>query len=401
MTKTDKTFLFLQGHPSLFWRKLSVGLETAGYPTRKIHFCLADWAFWWRRGAVNYRWTFRGWKSFLTDYVKREGITDILYYADAQPYHRAARQVARKLGIRAWAVEFGYLRPDWLTLERDGMGPKSHFPKNRDVISALARANSPPDMVPRYSHTFAQEAFGEVMFNLLLAYGRPFYPFHFSDKYYWPAFDYLAWLVELARGPAHQRHASEVVPKILAGPAPFTLVAMQLQSDYQIRAASPYTHLEEYLVEILNSFAVHAPKDRQLLIKIHPLDNGIERWSGRVSRLAANLGVWERVHVVKGGDLGQLIDKATGVICANSTVGLHAIQAGVPCIALAPAIYRLPGLTHQAGLNSFWEQPEAVDREFAETFVRGLSTIQVKGSFFDRTGQHAAIATIVDRLTAT
>ncbi|MEL6679035.1 MAG: capsular biosynthesis protein [Pseudomonadota bacterium] len=401
MTKTDKTFLFLQGHPSLFWRRLSLGLEEAGYATRKVHFCLADWAFWWRRGAVNYRWTFKRWKGFLTDYIEREGITDILYYADAQPYHRAARQVARKMGIRAWAVEFGYLRPDWLTLERDGMGPKSHFPKDPGVISALAKMNAPPDMTQRYSHTFGQEAFGEVLFNLLLAYGRPFYPFHYSDKYYWPAFDYLAWLVELARGPSYQRHAAQVVPKVLGGPAPFTLVAMQLQSDYQIRAASPYTHLEEFLVEILNSFAVHAPKDRRLVIKIHPLDNGIERWAGRVSRLAANLGVSDRVDVIKGGDLGALIEKSTGVICANSTVGLHAIQAGVPCLALAPAIYRLPGLTHQGGLNSFWTAPEPVDTDFAETFVRALVTIQVKGSFFDRAGQTQAIATIVHRLTVT
>lgn len=397
---SPRTILMLQGHPSLFWRRLAAGLEAAGHKVLKVHFCSADWVFWMRPGAVSYRGRFDDWPAWLDGFLARENVTDILYYADRLPYHVAARQTAAARSVKCWAVEFGYLRPDWLTFEPEAMGAGSLFPKSPEAVRALADGVGPPDMAIRFRHSFRREAFWEVTYNLIQAYGRPFYPRYFSDKTYWPAIDYLSWLVELAKSRGYAREAAEVEAWAEGG-ADYTLVAMQLQQDYQIRASSPFAHLETFLDQVIGSFAAHAAPTQHLVFKIHPLDNGLERWPRRIARLADRYQVADRIKVIRGGDLGVLLRASKGVVLVNSTVGLHAIQSGTPVIALGTAIFDMAGLTHQDGLDSFWTGPAPVDQEFAAVFRRALSTIQIKGSFFDSDGQRAAIEEIVRRMGAT
>lgn len=133
-----RRILFLQGPPSTFWRQLCDHFEAAGAATYRINLSMGDWAYWRKPGADNYRGRFSKWASFLRQYLTDRRITDILYYADRLPYHAVAREIGRSLGIRTYAVEFGYLRPDWITLEQGGMGALSHFPNEPDAIRQIA-----------------------------------------------------------------------------------------------------------------------------------------------------------------------------------------------------------------------------------------------------------------------
>ena len=102
----------------------------------------------------------------------------------------------------------------------------------------------------------------------------------------------------------------------------------------------------------------------------------------------------------RDGDLGVLIRNSKGVVLANSTVGLNAVRAGVPTVALGEAVYDIAGITHQGGLDSFWTKPEPVDAKLERQLVRAMAAeIQVRGSFYDKAGQKLAIGEIVDRLT--
>jgi capsular polysaccharide export protein len=394
------TILFLQGHPSRFWSALGDGLDAAGHRVLKINFSLGDRVFWRRKGAVDYRGRMGNWGAWLTDFIRTNGVTDIYYYADRLPYHAEALEISRSLGVRCWAIEFGYLRPDWLTFEPEAMGARSLFPKTREGIAERAERHVLPDLRPRYHHTFSEEAFGEVTFALLSEVGRPAYPFYRSDRYYWPGFDYLAWLVVLAGELRAKRRAGEVEARLMRDNAPYNMVAMQLQQDYQIRASSPYDHLEEFLEEIVSSFAQNAPADRRLLFKMHPLDNGLENWPRRLKRLEKRYGIVGRTDLIRGGDLGNLIRSSQGVIYVNSTVGLHCIMNRKPSIAMGSAVFDIDGLTHQGGIDSFWRDPEPVDGPFLELFLRALMDIQVRGTFYGEEGREAAIAEIVRRMDA-
>lgn len=395
---SPRTVLFLQGPPSGFWRQLADAVEAGGGRVCRVNLCLADRLFWRRPGAVDYRGSLRRWRHWLADHMRREGVTDVVYYADRLPYHRIAAAVARRLGAGAHAVEFGYLRPDWLTLERGGNGAQSHFPADP---AALRRDLPPPDLAERYAHRFVREATGEVLFGLAMAAGRPLYPRYVSDRPVPPVLDYLLWLGKLARQGRVRREAAAVQARLLGQGARFFLVGLQLPVDYQIRHSAWYADQREMVRAVVASFARDADPGDRLLFKAHPLDNGATDWAALARDAAAGTAAEGRVEGIDGGHLATLVAAARGVVVANSTLALHALRAGRPVKALGAAVYAMPGLTDQRPLAAFWRVPAPPDPAVLEAFLATLAAeIQVKGSFYHPEGRRLAAAAMAGRLLA-
>ncbi|MEE3099905.1 MAG: capsular biosynthesis protein [Pseudomonadota bacterium] len=395
--------LFLQGPPTVFWTELAAEFEAQGHAALRVNLSTADRLMWRRPGAMNYRGTLSGWRAWIAETLARERVTDVLYFADRLPYHVVAAEEAERLGIPSHAVEFGYLRPDWLTLERRGMGAFSHIPADPDAIRAIAAAaraaETPQDLEPRHGHSFVREARDELAFNLVNALLCWPYPFFQMDKRYHALTDYIGWIPKLARGRARDRHAAETEARYLSGAAPYHLAALQVEADYQLRDNAPYDSLRQAIDQLVASFARHAGPEQRLLFKLHPLDNGLENWPRAVARAAAAHGVSGRVDHIDGGALDGLIAAAEGVVSVNSTVGLHAIRALRPTLALGAAVYDMAGLTHQGPLARFWTAPEPVDPGLAEDFALALAAAaQVKGPFYEPRGRERAKREIVARI---
>ena len=397
-----KTFLFLQGHHSLFWVRLGDALKAAGHEVRKVRISGQDIVFWPRRGADFYNGSKAKWQGWLEAYMRREGVTDVLYYADRHPWNVDALAAAKAVGARPWTMEFGYLRPDWLTLEPEAMGAFSRFPKDPAAIRALDPGEGPDPMSgeTQFPSTFFDEAQADVgMYASTVAFWWLF-PHYRLDTRFDMFSHYYHWLRTLATEARDERAARKVQAACEAPGADYTLVAMQVPHDYQIRGSSPYDDYRDMIREILESMARASPAGRRLVLKKHPLDQDYIGWKREVAAWVSELGLEGRVDLIRGGDLGAMIDHAKGVIMANSTVGMHCLRRGVPVLTLGEAVYDVPGLTHQEGIDSFWTNPAPVDRPFAAAFLRALAQeIQVKGSFFNRAGQARAIDEVVERLT--
>jgi capsular polysaccharide export protein len=394
-----RTVLFLQGHPSTFASDVAREIEKRGGRALRINFCWADKLFWRAGNAVDYRGTLDDWPEFLRAFISRERVTDVVYYADRLPYHRAAATVARDMGVLTATYEFGYLRPDWITLERGGMSAFSHFPRDPAAIRRIAAAVPEPDLVERYVYTFLDEAVAEVTYNLAAILGRPFYRHYESDKYYHPLLDYLSYIPRLLASRSAKKHANAVVSRLIEQKTAFYLCPMQMQNDYQLRANSAYRHQSEMLEEVIASFAANAPGESHLVFKLHPLDNGIEGWPRIVAELTRTHGVTDRVHLILGSDLKTLITNSRGIVVVNSTVGVHAIRHGRPVKVLGAALYDITGLTFQQPLDDFWRAATPPDPELCKAFVRAMAgTIQVKGNFFTRAGRAIAVPEFATRL---
>jgi capsular polysaccharide export protein len=267
------------------------------------------------------------------------------------------------------------------------------------VIRRIAAAAPPPDLTDRYSHSFGREATNEVVFNLANVFLRPAFPRFNANRHYHPLLDYLSWLPKFAGSMRVAAAAKRVSAEIIGGKWPFHLVALQLQSDYQVRDNSPYSCISEMIEEVVVSFARNAPAAGRLVFKRHPLDNGLERWPARIRRSARRHGVSDRVLFIDGGRLDVMIARSEGVLAINSTVGLHGIRASKPVKILGRAVFDLPGLTHQGPLDGFWRTPEKLDPALARDFITAIAAaIQVKGSFYNPEGRAVAIAEIVHRV---
>src|SRR5690606_28117416 len=115
---------------------------------------------------------------------------------------------------------------------------------------------------------------------------------------------------------------------------PYFLLPLQLDSDWQIRKHSSFRDMGEVLDLALASFKNHAPEATRLVVKVHPMDNGLIDRLAQARTKATLLGIAERVDIIDGGDLDLLLQHASGTVVVNSTVGLSAMRHGCPTIAL-------------------------------------------------------------------
>lgn len=388
--------LFLQSHPSFFARDLGKELRLRGHGVGHIALNPGEWFLWRGMGSVSYRGSLGGWEGWLDRHVQRHAITHLVYFADRHPYHRSAHRVALRHGITPVSYEFGYLRPDWIVMERGGQSVFSHFPDNLDVIRARAADMTQPDLVPQFSHPHWQEAVAEVAYHLGNVLAKLMFPRYDDDRTRHPIQEYLSYIPRNRRARRNASLAREIVAAHIQSDAPFFLVALQMEGDYQIRANSRFAGLGDFLNEVVKSFATKSPSGTRLLIKLHPMDNGLTDWRGVTEGLAQQHGVTDRVAFLDGGDLAALLSAAAGCVVVNSTVGLHALQAGCPVKCLGIATYDIIGLTDQMPLDDFWSSPFCPDPADVSALVRLMAAaIHVQGDFFSAQGRSAAIAEAV------
>ncbi len=400
MAATERrTFLFLQGPLSPLYGGIADRLAQSGHRVLRINLCFGDWMHWRRPGATAFRGRVADWPAFIAGYLERNGVTDVVLHGDRRIYHKIAGEAARARGIAVIATELGYLRPDWMTIERDGTSTGSHFPLDPDAIRAVAARLPRTDLTPRFSNSFWLVAAPDVLYNIanvLFFWAWPHYQKH---TIYNPLVEYVSAGLRLLGASRRDASARWSLEKLAERALPYFVLPMQLEGDFQLRDHSPYGGMEPALREIITSFGRNAPVDAQLVVKSHPLDAGREPWRRIVEGMARDAGAGDRVHYLGGGRLDAMLEGASGMVTVNSSAGLEALRAGVPVKCLAPAIFDVDGLTDQRSLDAFWRDRAQPDPELLADFLQALAgSVQARGSIHSRDGLDEAIRTMAQRL---
>lgn len=335
---------------------------------------------------------------FVSELMRREGVTDVLMLGDGRPRHAEAIRAAQALGVAVHVFEHGYVRPDYLTLEPDGMSSGSRFPRDPAAIRRLAAQLPAPDFGGRYGFSFLTYAAYDLAFHLPNVVLGPILHRHYrTHGPVHPLVEYAGWVGKAARKPLTTRRIREELDRLAAHAGPMFLMPLQLPGDYQIRVHAPGGDLHRLVAAVVRSFVRHAPPDALLVCKVHPLDNGLSGWRRHLFTVAG--AERDRVLFIEGGDLTALMAASRGVVTVNSTVGTAAIAEGRPLVALGHAVFDVPGLTHQRSLASFWRDPQAPDPGLAADFLRALvGSTQVRGSFTDPSGIADASRRFADRI---
>ncbi len=398
-TPTNRAFLFLQGMATRFFERLGQALAARGHGVNRVNFNGGDRAFWRLPGAVDFCGREHEWPEFLDRLIVDRAISDLILFGDCRPLHRAAIRVAETRAIRVHVVEEGYIRPDWITFEEGGVNGYSSLPRNPDWYRERARGLTEPETPPAVPGSFRRRAFEDVLYNLSSMAGMWRFPHYTTHRPYHQIIEYAGWLRRLALMRRAQRRAQAAIEALTGDPIFF--FPLQLDCDYQTRIHSPLraTHLAiEY---VLNSFARRAPPAARLVVKLHPLDSGLVDWAGMIGHIAAEYMVAERVTVLDGGKLTQVLERSRAVVTVNSTIGGEALARGLPVIAVGKAVYDLPGLTFQGEIDDFWCGATPPDAELFAAFRRVMiDRCLIPGSFFNETGLRLAVEAAVGRLEA-
>ena len=436
-------FLFLQGGVGPLFSRLGAHLDRSGHAVSRLNFCMGDCLVWRQSGGIAFRESLGVLPERLEVICRQRQVTDLLLFGGCRPVHRPALARARVMGLRAYVVEEGYLRPNWITIEPGGVNADSALPRDPDWYrrvapglprlpegvrvprvpiavmarmkpSALVDALVPVDEVTRVQEADRVDASADLKLGHDLAaralrggayqlarladpWAFPHYRGHRVDH---PLAEAAGWLRRFSALRLHRRRDRARIEPLLRRGGRFFLLPLQLRGDAQVVYYSRFAGMLELIDQVIESFAQHAPADTQLLIKNHPLDSGLQDYACHVRRMATAAGIVKRVHYIETGELSRLLEAATGLVTINSTCGLAALMQRCPTIALGRAIYDLPGLTFQGPLDRFWQTPEPPDLALTDAFSRVLIyTSQLRGNLYTRSGIQLAVRGIDRFLT--
>jgi len=393
-----KSILLLQGLMGPFFRRLGQGLMRAGHRVHKVNFNGGDRAYWRLPGGIDYRGTLEDWPGELSRIIQQHGVTDVMLFGDCRDHHMAATKLCRTLGIRVYVFEEGYIRPDWVTMELGGVNGHSSLPRDPQwYVMEAARLPPLPDH-KRVRASFRRRAIEGLWYNAADVLSRWYYPNWNNHRPWHPVVEGAGWARKLSRRAERRSKAAALISELERTKARYFLFPLQLDSDAQIRLHSSFAGIVEAMKCVIGSFAAHAPTDTRLVIKEHPLDNGVRDWEQEARDLAKRFGIQDRVDYLASGDIERVAKGALGMVTVNSTSGTLGLAMGVPVVVLGQAVYDIPQITCQNGLDAFWQKPTAPDPETFQAFRRVLvERCLIPGGFFSDEALDKVVAHAIAR----
>ena len=339
-----KTHLFLQGPHGPFFRKLGAALREQGDKVIRVNSCGGDVWDWPLAHTKRFHKKNVFWGAWIAELMDREEVTDLHVFGDWRPLHREAVLLAKLRGLRVWAYEEGYLRPDYITMESGGVNGLSSLPQTREGMAVLA-AKCPKPSAPRklgnpqvYKSWMAIGHYAGTIFM---------WPFFWHFQTHRPqsaSHEVWGWFLRVLSRVRRKKRSVRELKAAYRSRAPYFLFPLQLDSDSQVRRYSPYSGMKEAIACVLTSFSSAAPENTHIIIRNHPLDNGLIDYATFIDSFAKACGIRERVHFVEGAKANRMMDKSIGVVVLNSTIGITALRLGKPVYCVGTAIYAMEGL---------------------------------------------------------
>ncbi|SKA83874.1 capsular polysaccharide export protein [Thiothrix eikelboomii] len=390
---TSRKFLFLQGVATPFFRKLGEAIQENGYEVFRVNFCGGDRWFSPSKNTWRFSATLEQLPAWLEEKHQQHRFTDVILFGDTRPIHLQALPLFKRLGLSIHVYEEGYFRPDWITLEQNGVNGHSRL-----LCKDPAFWQQQPVEKLKTAHpigkNFLPRAWHDACYRLANASFSPAYPHYQTHRPFKAYREYLGWAQRMPTNKLWREHWEKTkIQRLIASNRAYYLLPLQLDSDAQIRVHSPFVSVQQMIVTVMASFAKFAPADSVLVIKNHPLDTGLLKHSKKVRQVAKTLNISERVLFLETGHLPTLLQHTKGTVLVNSTTGTSALHHGSPTIALGTALFDIPGLTFQEGLDRFWQEGRPADQAlFSQFRQRVIQETQINGDFYSYKGIQLAIA---------
>lgn len=376
--------LLLQGPAGPFMRRFADELQDHGIAVTKVNFHAGDVLFFPGPNTVPFRGTRADWPAFVRRLMDERGIDAIFLFGDCRALHRAAIEAAHERGASVWVFEEGYLRPDWITLERDGVNGHSRLPRD----PAFYRAQELPEPEPPtpVGASFGLSAWYSTLNALAfthLNHGFPHYVHHRNlNAWYQTA----SWVKGYFRKKLFEAKECGLIERFtgeLAGR--YFFVPLQVHCDFQL-THSKYSSVPQFVDEVIDAFIEHADSRDAIVFKHHPMDRPYCDYSELFRERTRRHGLSGRLFYVHDLHLPTLLKHARGTITINSTVGISSIHHRTPVKVMGTAVYDMPGLTFQGSLPEFLRDPGGPpDQDLYRAFRRYLlHANQANGNFYKR-----------------
>lgn len=398
----NRVFLCLQGPHGPFFHQLGKMLRRAGAEVWRVGFNAGDRAFWFDPASyIPYRGAHDDWPDRFEDVVAEKRVTDIVLYGDTRPIHAEAVARARKAGLRVHVFEEGYLRPYWVTYERDGSNGNSRLMRLSvaEMRDALERSDLDTVLPPGHWGDTRQHVFYGALYHWFVMFRNREYRNFRPHRDLPVAREFQLYFTRLLMTPLLMAERGLATYRVRHGGFPYHVVLLQLAHDSAFQKHSPFSTMTDFLELTIDGFAKGAPRHHHLVIKAHPLENGRVPLKREILRIARRAGVADRVHFIRGGKLAQLLNDTRSAVTVNSTAGQQVLWRGIPLKVFGDAVYAKPEFVSDQPLPAFFQAARRPDLPAYRDYRRFLlETSQVPGGFYSARGRKQLLRHVVDMM---
>jgi len=377
-------------------------LRAAEAEVWRVGFNAGDRAFWFDPPSyLPYRGTAEAWQQHFCDLVAEKNITDIVLYGDTRPIHAEAIKAAKWLGLTIHVFEEGYMRPFWVSYERDGANGYSKLMNLSvpEMKKALEMCDSDIPEAPAHWGDMRQHVFYGALYHWFVMFRNGDYRSFRRHRDLPVSTEFRLYFKRLILMPIIALDRIFATARIANGGFPYHLVLMQLEHDSSFQKHSPFEKMSEFLELVIDGFAKGAASHHHLVFKAHPLENGRSPVRRIIRGAAEKHGVAARIHYVRGGKLARLLNHARSAVTVNSTAGQQVLWRGIPLKTFGAAVYAKPEFVSTQSLPEFFEQPTRPDNRAYKVYRRFLlETSQVPGGFYSARGRRQLLRQVVDMM---
>ncbi len=402
LTGDKRVFLFLQGPHGPFFHKLSRMLRLAGAQVWRVGFNAGDRAFWFHAASyIPYHGTIGQWPDRFAALVQEKQVTDIVLYGDTRAVHAQAVEHARTQGLRIHVFEEGYLRPYWVTYERNGTNGHSKLMDMEvpQMRQALEKSDMDTPVPPARWGDMRQHVFYGALYHWFVMFRNGSYRNFQPHRDLPVAKEFQLYLQRLLLMPYQAVERRVATRRIRNGGFPYHLALLQLEHDSSFQKHSPFGTMTDFLQVVIDGFARGAPGHHHLVFKAHPLEDGRVPVRRKIKELAKQAGIEGRVHFLRGGKLAQLLNEARSAVTVNSTAAQQVLWRGMPLRVFGDAVYDKPEFVSTQPLPEFFSHPSRPDRRAYKDYRRFLlETSQVVGGFYSARARRQLLRHVVDMM---
>jgi capsular polysaccharide export protein len=320
----DKNILLLQGPMGDFFKQLDAFFRKNGAKTFRIALNGGDWLFATKYNLTSYFGTKDEWSEFLIKYLKQNKIDKIFLFGDCRFYQNIAIKESQKLGIETFVFEEGYVRPNYVTMEKWGVNNFSLIPREPQFYLTLDEETLVSKDVISVHPSYFKLVYSAIFYYLAMYIGKIFYTNYEHHRDANPFLEAFYGVRGLYRKYKYKFLERNILNKLKD--KEYFFVPLQTYNDFQLKVHSPFCTIEEFIEIILESFAKNKKTSTCLVFKHHPVDRGRKDYKNFIKELLLKYNIEEdRIFVVYDLNLPSLLKSTQGTITINSTVGLQAM----------------------------------------------------------------------------
>ena len=375
--------LFLVGPIGTFFARLSGYLEENNVRTYKILFPLHEYGFRKSR-IIRYDQDINVFKKFLRKTLIKYEIKHIFMYGNVLIPHKQALDLVRELNregkyIKTHIFELGYLRPNFVTLENEGINYNSSLIKSKEFYLKQDPYSDLP-MPKKHARFRIRKIWKTISF---IHHSFKNYKIVEKEHKLQPKPIYI-WFQIKGFFLKYFFFFTEYKLKNYFLRKKYFLVILQVSTDSQLTEGSDFKDNKKFIYKVIEDFAEANRNDINLIFKHHPRDRGYTNYYDQIEKISKQFGVYKNVFYIHDYYLSKLFKNSNckGTVLINSTVGYQSLYHSVPVKSLGITPYNIKGLADQEDLVSFFKTPSSVDKLLFSKFYKYiLENSQINGNF--------------------